>query len=145
MWYAALQYLAESHQFDKVNPPEWPADRYRLLTHRGKKASEATTDPCVRGAVLPAISPWVSPAASAAAAACALSAAMRAESTRLICSAPMPAPGLIRGWRQPSHRRWRSTSGDAEGGVRNPTPSSWLIRRRPRFSRLTWWKPVTMP
>ena len=70
----------------RIEPPGWmtavaPASTAeRSPSAKGKNASDATTDPFVRGCG--------SPIASAAS--CALRAAMREESTRLICPAPIP-------------------------------------------------------
>jgi hypothetical protein len=67
-------------------PPGWmtavaPASAAAMSpSAKGKKASEATTDPRVSGSLAP----------MACAASAAFSAAMRAESTRLVWPAPMP-------------------------------------------------------
>src|SRR5205823_1597990 len=70
----------------RIEPPGWitavaPASMQASMpSANGKNASEATTEPLVRG----------SASFASAAASCALRAAMRAESTRLIWPAPMP-------------------------------------------------------
>ena len=70
----------------RCDPPGWitavaPASMATSNpSAKGKKASEATTEPRVSGSGSPA----------AVAASCALRAAIAAESTRLICPAPMP-------------------------------------------------------
>ncbi len=76
----------------RTEPPGWMtavAPASAAVTRpsaKGKKASEATTEPTAR----------LSPSPAARAASAAYHAAMWAESTRLICPAPMPtvAPPL---------------------------------------------------
>ncbi len=76
----------------RIAPPGWitavaPASATAISpSGNGKKASDAATEPCVSGAASPAVLAACSP----------FHAAMRAESTRLICPAPMPtvAPSL---------------------------------------------------
>ncbi len=71
----------------RIEPPGWmtavapAAIAESRPSANGRKASEATAEPLVSG--------YGQPAARAASSA--LMAAMRAESTRLICPAPMPA------------------------------------------------------